>query len=74
VIQFQISGVRIVVQLLQRETDQSATETVPDDDDFGGLNFVVYRFQQIHKVIRRLRYLKDVLVIAKDRFVAGPIE
>ena len=25
-------------------------------------------------MICRLRYLKDVLVIAKDRFVAGPIE
>ena len=73
-IQFQISGVRIVVQLLQRETDQPATETVPDDDDFGWLNFVVYRLQQIHKMICRLGYLKDVLVIAKDRLVAGPIE
>ena len=67
-------GVWIVVQLLQRETDEPATETVCDDDDFGRLDFVVYGLQQIHKVICRLRYLKDVLVIAKDRFVAGPIE
>ena len=60
-------GLRIVVQLLQSETDQPATETVPDDDDFGWLNFVVYRLQQIHQMIFRLRYLKDALVIAKDR-------
>jgi hypothetical protein len=59
---------------LQRETDQPATETVPDDDDFGRLNFVVNRLQKIHKMICGLRYLKDILVIAKDRLVAGPIE
>ena len=59
---------------MQRETDEPATETVSDDDDFGRLNFVVYRLQEIHKMICRLRYLKDVLVIAKDGFVAGPIE
>ena len=47
---------------MQRETDEPATETVPDDDDFGRLNFVVYRLQQIDKMVCRLRYPKDVLV------------
>jgi hypothetical protein len=74
VIQFQSLGARIVVQLLQGQTNEPATKAVSDDDDFGRFNFVVYRLQEIHKMSCRLRYLKDILAIAKDRFVAGPIE
>ena len=67
-------GVRILIQLLQGQTDQPATKTVCDDDDFCRLNVVVYRLQQIHQMFCRLRYLEEVAAIAKYGFVACPIE
>ena len=73
-IQFQVLGACIRVQLLQSETHQPTTKAMCDDDDFWRSNFVVYCLQQIHQMLCRMRYLKEVARVAKDRFVAGPIE